>query len=53
MRNDMEAHKDIILEALNDYRKFWSNRRWRDKPCEIWEDKVRELEEAIEFMEII
>jgi hypothetical protein len=47
----MEEHKDIIIEALNDYRKFWSDRRWKNDPGDIWENKVRVIEEAIEFME--
>ena len=49
----MEEHKDIIIEALNDYHKFWSDRRWRDKPCGIWEAKVREIDKAIQCVEEI
>jgi len=49
----MEDHKDIILEALTDYREWWSDRNWRDKPCEFWECKLREIDKAINRVEEI
>ena len=40
----IEDHKEIILEALRDYRNWW------DDSCEFWAEKKRAIDAAIKFL---